>query len=523
MIGTTITSSKVSANEPQSMFLTQSFNSSGRGTGNSSIGRNDSTGNSSRTLGANQNKKDATNSRAPTAPSSADALLVKELNALSIHERQQVYEDIHGISSVIEETPELIEKSVHAMQVELKRTRGNIRAAYDKAIFLCPTKFMSNEFLLQFLRCEGFDRPKKAAARCLNYFDFKLEMFGYEKLCKTITLDDLDEDDRIFLSTGALQMLGTDRSGRPIIVSFPRKRRIFKSFVNIGRAYWYIHQVALEYPDASKLGAVVIMYDAGIQSDCATPDEQFRQYYHMNYLKGGSKYFSSIPIQLAGFHFCHNNPRLVVPMTTIQFIIGTHGRVRFRVHNGSHTECMYILMTFGISMRNFPVDESGFVTLDDFHKWILQRQAIEHSKYHNEHIANITNDGSNEKISEMMLYPKANDILLGRGKPFQIHPGNLFLSDFVDKYYSRYQTCRKYEKTTLTIQIVAMVKQSGSRFVKKDGKFWVCVDDDRAREKVSHTFRNLTILKNNSSNNKSNGKEDGGGSSDGSNNNSSNK
>lgn len=50
-----------------------------------------------------------------------DAALAQEMNALTVEEREQIFEEIHGIATIIEETPELIASSLQQMRLELAR------------------------------------------------------------------------------------------------------------------------------------------------------------------------------------------------------------------------------------------------------------------------------------------------------------------------------------------------------------------------------------------------------------------
>jgi hypothetical protein len=71
-----------------------------------------------------------------------------------------------------------------------------------------------------FLRAENFD-SQLAAKRMLRFFEQKLELFGPDKLCKDITLRDLNIEDMQCLINGHQQILPTrDSSGRVAIVHF---------------------------------------------------------------------------------------------------------------------------------------------------------------------------------------------------------------------------------------------------------------------------------------------------------------
>ena len=62
-------------------------------------------------------------------PKDADALLAKELNELSLREREQVYYDIHGVSDVVEETEELISTKLAQLDKELSKIAQEPQAA----------------------------------------------------------------------------------------------------------------------------------------------------------------------------------------------------------------------------------------------------------------------------------------------------------------------------------------------------------------------------------------------------------
>ena len=70
------------------------------------------------------------------------------------------------------------------------------------------------------------------------------------------------------------------------------------------------------------------------------------------------------------------------------------------------------------------------------------------------------------------------------------HPGNVKLRKVIDESYQEYEGCHREEKKYMTTKIVATMKES-SRFLKKEGNDWIEVDDESARLKISHCFRDL--------------------------------
>jgi hypothetical protein len=146
------------------------------------------------------------------------AMLVDEWNQLSSQEREQILEELHGVSSgAIEENPMFVNQCLLDMEEEIKHIRK--RNAYDRALFLSPKYVKDRDFRLMFLRAESF-HPRNAAYRLVNFFDFKLELFGIDKLGKRkITQEDLDKDDMYALRKGRVQILPQkDASGRAVLV-----------------------------------------------------------------------------------------------------------------------------------------------------------------------------------------------------------------------------------------------------------------------------------------------------------------
>lgn len=148
---------------------------------------------------------------------------------------------------------------------------------------------------------------------------------------------------------------------------------------------------------------------------------------------------------------------------------------------GSHVECMYSLMTFGIPKETLPVNVvDGTPIVDDFLADNDSEVLIERERH--------------QKIMAQMddnhiLFPQENDVLLGRGRPYQEYPGNRKLAMIINQRKEEYKASGKLRKTELTNIILQDIKVSGGRFLKKsdDGKFWVVVSDEIAREKGEYT------------------------------------
>jgi hypothetical protein len=86
--------------------------------------------------------------------------------------------------------------------------------------------------------------------------------------------------------------------------------------------------------------------------------------------------------------------------------------------------------------------------------------------------------------------PSDSSVICGRGKASYDHTGNhrlrLLASKFVEDYS---QASRKLEKSSIVANIVAVIRQGGGRFCKREKGEWFEVGDFYAREKVSSLFR----------------------------------
>jgi hypothetical protein len=149
--------------------------------------------------------------------SEADELLAKELNELSVNQRDFVLEEIHGVAAdTITESPSFVSESLAKLEKEIVKVGK--QSVYERALFLAPRHVKDRKLRLQFLRAEYFDAAK-AAQRMIRFFEVKRELWGDSKLGKTITLDDFDEDDMAYLKIGSRpNPVSKDRAGRTIIL-----------------------------------------------------------------------------------------------------------------------------------------------------------------------------------------------------------------------------------------------------------------------------------------------------------------
>jgi hypothetical protein len=290
-----------------------------------------------------------------------------------------------------------------------------------------------------------------------------------------------------------------------------------------------------------------------------------------------------LPMRASAIHLCYNDIRFKPFMSMFQKFIGTHARVRFRTHFGSHTECQYALMSFGIMPDCLPVDTEGNKNYISLNQWIEKRKILEGTTFLHRSILEFelslgsqdlegisqlefelskikkkpaydkakflwprsvtdpsfcldflrATDSNPYKAAQLLLeslpcvneghsgladlmlwlekrkkdlqlrddtdviyFPSVTDILLGRGFGYQHFPGNHYFITAIEMHKESYDDAGSDQdkKFTISKEVLRMTHESGARFlqradIEEDG--WLQVDDQAARKKISHAFRNL--------------------------------
>lgn len=212
---------------------------------------------------------------------------------------------------------------------------------------------------------------------------------------------------------------------------------------------------------------------------------------------------------------------------------------------GSPTECNYSLMTFGIPTESIPLTAGGVVKLDNHKKWLTRRTAKDRFLFRPDKTKKKGKGGSGErkkKTSKSKMeessnqeqqqeedivvatngttedpfffdgvdFPGPNDVLLGRGKPFRNHSGNVRMRQLVENHRAIYdklggdaknssqpsqrQQPALGQKMKLAEQIVLHIRtqmRPPGRFltVHPQHGWWVEVSTTEAAKRVCQVFR----------------------------------
>jgi hypothetical protein len=423
--------------------------------------------------------------------------LAKEMNELSMADRDELLRDIHGVNDHIEETPEFVAQKLVELEKALKQIRN--KDAYDLAQSKSPEYVSEGNFRLLFLRADRF-APYKAAVRMVRHFETKLELFGPGKIARDIEMDDLEEDGIACLESGFTQTLPVrDSSGRSISCWIPELRPRDCSIEARMRACFYGGMIALWDEETQKKGIVIIVYLFGERTTEFDPNGAWK----LPALSG------CMPIRVASCHVCMNDSKLSPLIALGLMVTGSYTRLRHRYHRGtfeitgfyclgcghssylfSHQplssimlvfcntgtpqECFYQLLTFGIPGHALPFTKDGELLEKTKDKWELVRRQEK----------NVPKD-------KRVKVPASFDVLLGRGKPLQDNPGNVRYRHFIEQNSERYTTASRHLKTVIAEHLLDAVQARDGRFLKLGDNGWTEADDKEARAKISHSFRSL--------------------------------
>lgn len=176
-------------------------------------------------------------------PGDIDSLLAREMASMSLKERQLAEAEVHGMADN-KERPGLLQQCVEEMELSLEELKGG--TAYEVAEAMDPQYVKSPKLRIMFIRADRWN-TWEASERMIRFFELKLELFGTGKLCKDITLEDLDADDMESLRSGHHQLSPhKDSAGRVILVGLLalRKFKTVEALVS-NQCSWRMIQVPL--------------------------------------------------------------------------------------------------------------------------------------------------------------------------------------------------------------------------------------------------------------------------------------
>ena len=144
-------------------------------------------------------------------------------------------------------------------------------------------------------------------------------------------------------------------------------------------------------------------------------------------------------------------------------------------------------MSFGITSSIFPIDQNGNLKKGVVDEYIQRLKTWEEEAERNR----------SQRMDEMpgdVELATSKDVLLGRGSPYQTHPGNIRLGKIIETRQDEFNKAPRFQKTVITWEIVKVIQRDiGGRFLERDEvtDTWKVCSDELARSKVASGFRVL--------------------------------
>jgi len=410
-------------------------------------------------------------------PQIADSVLASDLNRMTVEQRSIVLDDIHGVRSLRaeERTPMIMLEALERMNTAILNIERKV--AFDEARRLHSQYVLRDkQFRMKFLRIEEYD-VNRAAQRFINYLDFSYEYFGTAALMRPIYFDDLTKAEQNLLKDGCQQLLPCrDRMGRIILnrvgnMGGPDKSQTTPECMRVNL---YLLQQLSSDETTQQFGSVWILLSSFEKGETT-------------FLKEPSvkdtirKFLAAFPIRFSAIHIClPNTPAFQFAAAAISLIAPTFMRVRVRKHFGSLTECRYSLMAYGIPSDQLPVTVSGRIKTTNHLRWIKTQKERE--------------DAIQTGLPpfEGIDFPRVMDILIGNtGHYFRNNPGNTVYREVMESFFERYESASDtQEKIRITWGVLEELSRAGCRIlVRSQRGWWSVASADKAREKISHDFR----------------------------------
>ena len=245
--------------------------------------------------------------------------------------------------------------------------------------------------------------------------------------------------------------------------------------------YYITFNVLLSMPEVQTKGIVTIQMNAKqVEEPPGAPT--------IGFIHAVSKCSNALPMRCSALHACFDT--LTGTQVGDQAILGLwhrcvpeYTRSRIRLHCGSHLELIYQLRTFGIAMDTFPTDPFGDMRKDILNVWFDQHlQAIQ--------LPSADTGGVAARAEPGRIFE--NDVLLGRGRAVQSHPGNIRFRRFLEEHQAEYEQSPRFMRHAVAAQFVRILNSNGVRFLHRgENDVWVESEFEDAERKVGQYFREL--------------------------------
>eukprot|EP00521_Asterionellopsis_glacialis_P007869 CAMPEP_0195287136 /NCGR_PEP_ID=MMETSP0707-20130614/4325_1 /TAXON_ID=33640 /ORGANISM="Asterionellopsis glacialis, Strain CCMP134" /LENGTH=379 /DNA_ID=CAMNT_0040346863 /DNA_START=13 /DNA_END=1152 /DNA_ORIENTATION=+ len=300
--------------------------------------------------------------------------LKEEKASLSPEELLMIEDERLGFMEAIEETPQLIARSLELMDIAIDLI--DEKEPYETALFILPDHVQDTKFRLAFLRADRFV-ANAAARRMVDYWERKLELFGPDAAFKPYsTILDLPEEDIPTLVKGGFQILpNRDEFGRCLMLA--NNGSFGDSVESMVRYHWILLHMAIfdsiEGETTQKNGVVQLWSPS-------LPDHKRHPF---NSVKDVERFVSSarksgliLPVRFCAIHLMFKASRAWFNLRLLERLLAFMGndiRLRLELYAEDHVDDnLKRLSNHGILVPDLPPVLGGCLEFD-YCEWLYQQ------------------------------------------------------------------------------------------------------------------------------------------------------
>jgi len=357
------------------------------------------------------------------SPGDIDDIISREMMELSLSDRNDIQEEIHGVKCMAPpETPDFLASSLRRLDDGLSRVAPSVKAnSFLEARQLGDESYVNTvEFRLRFLRRCLFD-VTDAVGRIVEFCYGMHTAFGDFALRRSIILHkDFTRGELRQFRKGCYQLLPfRDRSGRRILAVFPDEVIVTMEPNLRAKIISYLCNVAAKGDEETQRKGIVVLV-------------WFAQSYKISYripIRDGPMrpYAAWASVRVAAMHVCSPDTPAFRFRRSLVALKSFYVRSRLMMHAGSHIELQYKLQSFGIPTEIIPITFSGSRKITTFRNWMKFRKSMDdHGEYVrlNGLVEQKNRLPTSSTMSTVVECPNSTDIIFRQGSSVLAHPGN---------------------------------------------------------------------------------------------------
>lgn len=488
----------------------------------------------------------------PPSDFDVDKALSGMLMGLSLETRLTIEEEIHGVRSEREESPDFLEeklKEFDRILFTIKSTLGqeqrsnhrnshrkfllrnvirvygddtkekNAKSTLDKPETNTNDCYLNDPHVrLRFLRSESFD-VGKAVERIICFLEFTSELYGEFVAERPISVTDFSKQEEYCLRHSRSQYLPfRDRSGRRVQVGVGSINFNIPAYIRF-KIIMLLQWVVSEDIETQRKGIVIVLWPFDEQTESSNSSsttiaqkklngaqeasdpenehnwENIRQSITKDTSSYFQKYNNSSPLRIASIHQFYKDTPLNRALSALYVFYGLKKEQwsLYRAHFGEEVENRYKLTNFGIPESLMPMTTTGKVKTDYQSNWVTTLKKIEEQRRQQ----NKDTDSESCPKQEIVECPSSNDVVFRKGRPlYKRNPGNMFYRELIAAASFQHFEAARSGKYAISWNIVKEIESNGGRFLEwssighGSGGMWIVMTDRRAiRDKIASALK----------------------------------